>query len=343
MSSATITNVVLLCYGNTVEYKRAIVTILSLLSWKNPDGSKFRLLCYTDNPEYFKAYLHGVDIEYILLTETALQQMAGENKYIHRRKICILEETFSLYPEGHIVFLDSDTFFFDNSSDCLNQLKYGFSLMHEREYRLEEGPEVYQLYMNHRMADAPKYPLSFLSFIQSNRFMVEGEEISFNKKQYIWNSGVVGIHNASLSILQDVLSFSDKAFLETKWFISEQLAFCLLLQAKTKLIATSHSINHYHRHKEIMDALITVLLSDRFSTMPLPEKLKMVKEFTVKSNKLVALDLSLSMAFGEFKNKNYWKTAKYVYGALKGVTINGMFLTFVKRKARKATNLKSKH
>jgi hypothetical protein len=340
MSYLPTTNVVLLCYGNTVEYQRAIVTILSLLSWKNPGDFNVRLLCYTDNPEYLNVYLQGVEIEYFLLSEAALQEMAGENNYIHRRKICVLEETALLYPKDHIVFLDSDTFFFNSSTDCLNQLKLGTSLMHEKEYRIEQGPDVYDLYMNHRIADARQYPLAFLSFIQKGKFMVQGEHISFYKEQYIWNSGVVGINNRILFILRDILSFSDQTFSETKWFISEQLAFCLLLQAKTKLTATSPFINHYHRHKDIMDSLIKMMLNDSFSRMTITAKLKMVKKFTVKANRIVQLDLSLSMAVGEFKNKRYWRTAKYAYGALKGVTLGGMFLTFMKRKIHKAANLK---
>lgn len=321
-------NIVLLCYGKEIEYKRAIVSILSLLAWNKASSSDFRIICFTDNPAYVNKYLGQVKVEYMYLSPSRMQYMLGGTTYIHRRKICILQDVYLRYPEDDIVFLDSDTFFISDSSTFLSSLKSGYALMHEREYKIEEAPEIYRRYMSKKMENAEQYPLAFIRQIESSTFRVGDEQLSFNAGQFVWNSGVLGLKNEVLPFLSSVLALSDEFYKESGWFISEQLAFGLLLQEKAKIRESSVFINHYHQSKHHVDPRIRTLLSEEFRKMGLGEKLATVRRFTLNVNKLVILDSSSSISIGAFKRQNIIKGIKFAVKAIKSIPLHPMLYSY---------------
>jgi len=323
-------NIVLLCYGKEIEYNRAIVSILSLLAWNNAPSADFRIICFTDNPAYMNKYLANIKVEYFYLSPSRMHHMLGGSTYIHRRKICILQDVYLRYPEDDIIFLDSDTFFMSDTPGFMAKLESGYALMHEREYRIEEAPEIYRKYMSKRLENAESYPLAFIRQIGNKTFAVEGEQLSFSADQYVWNSGVLGLKKEILPYLSSVLSLSDEFYKESGWFISEQLAFGLLLQGKTKIRESSAFINHYHQSKHHVDPRINRLLDEKFVKMRLGEKLACVRRFTVNVNKLVILDSSSSISIGAFKRNNVRKGLKFALMALKSIPIHPMLFSYTK-------------
>ncbi|WP_407430996.1 hypothetical protein [Arcticibacter sp.] len=323
-------NIVLLCYGKEMEYNRAIVSILSLLAWSRRASGNFRIICFTDNPAYMNKYLAEVKVEYIYLTPSTMHRMLGGSTYIHRRKICVLQDVYLRYPDDDIIFLDSDTFFISETPRFMEGLESGYSLMHEREYKIEEAPEIYRNYMSKRLENAEAYPLAFIRQIEKQTFAVRDGRLSFKADQYVWNSGVLGLKNEILSYLESILSLSDAFYKESKWFISEQLAFGLLLQDKTQIRESSAFINHYHQSKHHVDPRINKLLDGKFLQMRLAEKLACIKRFTVYVNKLVILDSSSSIAIGAFKRKNLIKGLKFAFKALKNVPMHPMLYAYTK-------------
>lgn len=313
-----------------MEYNRAIVSILSLLAWNNAASADFRVICFTDNPAYMNKYLANIKVEYIYLSPSIMHHMLGGGTYIHRRKICILQDVYLRYPEDDIIFLDSDTFFISDTSGFMAKLESGYALMHEREYRLDEAPEIYRKYMSKRLQNAESYPLAFISLIESKTFAVDGEQLSIKPEQYVWNSGVLGLKKEILPHLNDVLSLSDEFYKESGWFISEQLAFGLLLQNKTQIRESSAFINHYHQSKHHVDPRINRLLDNKFVKMRLGEKLACVRRFTIHVNKLVILDSSSSISIGAFKKKNVRKGLKFALKALKSIPMHPMIYSYTK-------------
>lgn len=323
-------NIVLLCYGKEIEYNRAIVSILSLLAWHKGNSTDFRIICFTDNPAYMNQYLANVKVEYMYLSPSRMEHMLGGTTYIHRRKICILQDVYLRYPEDDIVFLDSDTFFISDSSSFLSSLESGYALMHEREYKIEDAPEIYRRYMSKKLENAEAYPLAFIRHIESSTFQVGTEQFSFNPGQHVWNSGVLGLKNEVLPFLSSVLSLSDEFYKESRWFISEQLAFGLLLQEKTHLRESSAFVNHYHQSKHHVDPRINALLNEEFRERRLSEKLAIVRRFTTNVNKLVILDSSSSISIGAFKRQNMVKGLKFAIKALKNIPMHPMLYSYTK-------------
>ncbi len=323
-------NIVLLSYGNQKEYQRAVYAIFSFLAWKGKENEDTRIVCFTDNPTYFKKYLGEIDIQYVLLTDELMKLMLGGTEYIHRRKICVLQDVYSKYPDDDILFLDSDTFFFDDVSGIINQIQPESSLMHVREYRLEQAPDIYRDMMSRRLPNAEQFPISFLKLIENNEFSIGEKKISFNKEQYVWNSGVLGINNNHLPLLADALSFNDRIFSETKWFISEQLSFALILQTFSKVKPAVDFINHYYQSKEITDIFINKTINDRFLNLTTSEKLAEIKASTLKINKLIELDLFVSISGGAFKRKKFKKGFRFAFKAIQIVPISSWTFTYLK-------------
>jgi hypothetical protein len=325
-------NILLFSYGNQVEYRRAIYAALSFFAWTGGTKQDARLVICTDDPAYFKKSLADFSIHYILFTAERLNEMLGGSDYVHRRKICVLQETYKAFPEDDIFYLDSDTFFTADPSVLLEQVQPETTIMQMREYALERGPEIYRDLMSFRLANAEQYPNAFLRFIEQNEFVVAGRTLKFNKEQYVWNSGVLGIHNSSLPLLDDILSLSDQIYPQTKWFISEQLAFGLILQSFSEMKPAGTVINHYFQCKEVADVFIIKALSGAFHKLSAAEKLQRIRTSTEIIDKLSRLDLYVSISGGAFKRKKFNKGVKFAVRAFKNIPIYPWTLNYFKSK-----------
>jgi len=335
-------NILLFCYGNPVEYRRAVYSALSFLAWTGARQDTTRLVIYTDDPDFFKRYFAGFSIHYMLLTPQRLEEMLDGTGFIHRRKICILQDAYAAFPGDDIFYVDSDTFFTADPSALLDQVQPGTSIMQMREYALERAPKLYRDLMSFRFANAEQYPQSFLSFIDQHEFAIGGKSLKFNKEQYVWNAGVLGIHNSLLPLLDDILSFSDQIFLATKWFISEQLAFGLVLQSFSELKPAGNVINHYFQCKEVTDILISKALNEAFIKLTPAEKFVKIKASTKVIDDLSKLDLYVSISGGAFKRSQYKKGLRFVFRAFKTIPIYPLTLVYLKSKVAIQTQKKHK-
>jgi len=325
-------NIVLLSYGNQVEYHRAVYTILSLLAWYKEPTLKTRILVCTDNPGIFKQFLSDFEIHYVQLTDIRLMEMLGGADYIHRRKICILQEVFRLFPEDDILYVDSDTFFVADPAALLDHICSESNIMHIREYRLEHAPKIYREIMSDRLPNAEEFPKAFLKFIDHHEISVANRKLSFKPAQFVWNAGVIGIDNQMLPMLDDILAFNDQIFPQTKWFISEQLSFALILQSFRTLQPACATINHYYQCKRVVDVFTKKTLGGNFLTLTTSEKLARVKTSTAVIDKLSRLDFYISISRGSFGRKEFRKGIKYAVRAFNNIPMYTWTFEYFKTK-----------
>lgn len=292
-------NLVVLSYGKETEYRRAIFSILSFYSWSAKELTKLRILVYTDHPQFFEPYLAHLPISYILLTKELQQQMLGDSGFIHRIKVGVIEETFKKYPDEHLLFIDSDTFFIEDPAVILNGFKSGASFMHKREYNLEEGLRFF------KAINQGEHASDFLNYIDNRAFFLEQDTFYFGKEDYSWNSGVLGLHASFSSRITGVVELTDAFYANSKWFISEQLAFALILQKTTEIAATDDLVVHYwgYRQKVLLDKFIGDLFHQ--SKERLLEK-AFLKGQTRKMKRLVKHDLVLEQAVLAL-GQRHWK------------------------------------
>lgn len=283
-------NIVFLSYGRSSEYLRAIFSILSLLAWKDESWNEFRIIVYTDDPDFFKKYLGTVEIVYVLLTPDLLEEMLGGTCFLHRRKIAAIDLTFKQYPEDNLFFIDSDTFFISNPKKLMEEVSNLNSFMHKREYTFEEGVKIFDSF---KQAEFPK---AFINYISNRDIMIGGTAERFTKNDYSWNSGVLGLHSSFIQYMPEIFKLNDEFYENSGWFISEQIAFSLILQRKTHLHEADTFVLHYwgKRQKELMDKQIIYFLTHNQSIY-LKEP-ALIRKVTMQWKFLIETDVILEKA-----------------------------------------------
>lgn len=283
-------NLVLLSYGAESEYRRAIFCVFSFLSWCEPDKKNTHIIIYTDKTEFFESYLEGINVEYILLTPGLMQKMLAGTSYIHRRKVAVINLTFEQFPGDDLIFLDSDTFFTGNASILLNGFDTQESFMHKREYNFKEGLSLFSSF------NQGHFPQAFINYIKNREFKINGTSEVFSEDDYSWNSGVLGLSKDFAIYLPDVFKLTDEFYANSDWFISEQLAFSLILQRKTKITATEEFICHYwgKRQKVLIDNLLGKLFV-KYKSVNLIDR-KEIRSLTRKWKSKVEVDQIMEQA-----------------------------------------------
>jgi len=250
-------NMVLLSYGSISESLRAIFCILSFNAWRRSDD-RTHIIVYTDKPDFFKSYLADVDIEYVLLSAEDLTEMQAGINFNHRIKVSVIDLTYKKYPEQSLIFIDSDTFFTGIPTGLLQSSGPEISYMHKKEYNFNEGLELFRSY------GEGEFPEAFLNYIDGRDFDIGGEKMRFNNSDYSWNSGLLGLNCAFKKYMPDVLKLTEEFYLNSKWFVSEQLAFSLILQRTTTIKRADSFVFHYWapKQKKFADEMILNFFSE---------------------------------------------------------------------------------
>lgn len=299
-------NIIYLSYGNEREYNRTVFSIMSFFSWCNIDLAGVRITIYTDKPSYFDTYLAEFDVEYFFLTKELLATMLNGTGFIHRIKVAVIDLTFKKFPQQHVIFLDSDTFFLRNPFRLINDFSTNKSFMHLREYKLVEAVQRFGVF------NQAEYPLAFNNYIEKHEFLILDRIERFTLQDYSWNSGVLGLNSSFSKYMNSVLRLTDEFYANSQWFISEQLAFSLVLQKTTEVRPCDDLIVHYWglRQKRLMDGLIAAFLSNH-SAKDLLKK-KSIKKQTKKWLKMIEVDIILDQALISISTASYYHGLKQV-------------------------------
>ncbi|SEB09113.1 hypothetical protein SAMN05443550_11077 [Pedobacter hartonius] len=265
-----------------------------------------RIIIYTDNPEFFETYLGDFDIEFFPLSPALLEDMLAGTNFIHRRKVAVIDMTFRNFPEEGLVFIDSDTFFMKDPKPILDGLDEGVSLLHKREYSLEEGIALFRLF------GQDQYPADFIKYITDREFYIQDQPMVFSKHDYSWNSGVVGLNPQFADYMTDVFTLTDVFYANSEWFISEQMAFSLILQRTTHIRPAENFIFHYWgaRQKILVDRIIQKIFSQ-----DMPDKLRKagyMRSVTRKLQSLIESDLIYEQLEIAVSQRNFNYSAKKV-------------------------------
>ncbi|KIO78767.1 hypothetical protein TH53_01345 [Pedobacter lusitanus] len=303
-------NLVFLSYGAESELRRAIFCILSFYAWSDTqDIENSRIVIYTDHPEFFQIYLKETNIEYVLMTPALMEEMLGGTGFNHRRKIACIDLTLKKYPEDDLLFIDSDTFFINDSAKLLNGLARDHAFMHMREYTFKEGLAIFTGF------NQGKFPQAFIDYISGRDLMIGGRAERFTENDYGWNSGVLGLHRSFAEYMPDVFRLNDEFYRNSEWFISEQLAFSLILQRRTDLRPANEFILHYwgKRQKLMMDQFLIDLLN-KYPALELKDK-TLIRTYTKKWKFSVEVDViqekaAIALTFGS-----------WVYGTRKSLQV----------------------
>jgi hypothetical protein len=321
-------NFVLFSFGNEVEYKRAVFSVLSFWCW-NADPTSYRVIIYTDNIAYFAQYLSEFEITYVHISIAEIEEINNKSGLIYRSKIAVIDKTFNLYPEDKLCYIDTDTFFISHPDHLAHAIVEGKSVMHLREYTLEDAIDIYR-WMNTNSLNAQEFPRSFIRHIESRTFTIGEKQEKFTRQHYIWNAGVLGLNNEIAPYIKDVFTLSDDFYEKTKWRVSEQMAFTLVLGAVTQLQESAESINHYWHYKDRIDPRIAEILSGSFTELSKDEKIHVIRKTVDKFSKLLLFESLATKTKDAFREKDYSSGISFALKALGRTPLNDDFIKIIK-------------
>jgi hypothetical protein len=313
---------IILTHSRETEYRRAVFAILSFWAWYTGNHEKVITTVFTDKPEFFTPYLTGLPIEYVSLSATQLEEMRGPRSFIHRIKMSIITHICEKYPTANVLFCDSDTFFIVEPNTLLHHIQKGDTVMHLCEYKLNASVEPWA-------TSNPVHPQKFLDFIDKQIFSINLKDQQFQKNQFMWNSGVVGLSSKNTHLMSDIATLSDAFYENSEWILSEQIAFSLVLQTHTQIFASDKQVFHYWQPplKPLMDKLLTKLISKSFSEQMLSERLIQVRRLTTEWPRAIKVANTRENALRAFSNGD-WKIA--VKCTLKALVASPLDTKFMK-------------
>jgi hypothetical protein len=233
-----------LSYGAGPIVDEITFSILTALRFLR-DTSAIQIVVYTDTPAAFASL--PVRIREVTANELALWQ--GSAGYTHRRKTCVIQDALKTFG-GRIAFVDSDTWFRRSPKLLFDRIGPGRTCLHLREVALRNGAKG--------LLDA---------FLKSREFFdVSGQRRNFAEKIYTWNSGVVGIDEADVALMQDVLFFIDDVWIDFKEVADiEQFATSHVFCEETDVSEVGDIVFHYwprYLRDPFRDRLPSILLTD---------------------------------------------------------------------------------
>lgn len=265
------TYLVLQSFGKKNEYNRAILTVLSYYAHTSLPVDQTKIILFTDNPRYFDPYLHGLPITFVLLTPEKIKRMRGEIDFLHRIKIAVIEEAFSI-SDGVMLYADSDTFFVADPAALSWLVSPDTAFMHLLEYPFEEEVE-----------DKTETYRNFYKLIKQNSFTLSnGKQIEIDSSHCSWNAGVMFLHPTHAGLIPDVYALTNQFYLGSGSHASEQYAFSVVMQENAELSACDSVIYHYWYRvkKQIVDQLLLEVITKNWGVLALSKKIADIKKLT---------------------------------------------------------------
>jgi hypothetical protein len=223
-----------LVYGSDAAYHReAQFSILSAL-YRVADATQFVISVYTDAPAH---YQHLPVTVYPLTTET-LQQWAGELRYHHRSKLCVLQQAVPLASKT--VFIDTDTFFLRDPARLFAAINDATCVVDELYYSQLPVAVVQDAAVDEQLQKASIDP----------------------KNIPIINSGLFGIACSNAAVLDLALRLNDAVYpASNKSLTTEQLVLGMAAATQTALQADDGVIKHYWSRKQLFRAKTSAFIA----------------------------------------------------------------------------------
>lgn len=269
-------------FGGKNEYFRAVLSLWSYYAVAKPPNASLRSLLFTDDPSFFKDWLKGLPVVYVTLTPRRIKEMRGDIDFLHRIKICIIEEAFEM-TDGHLLYVDSDTFFTNDPADILAALDHTTAFMHTREYAFKEL----------RSLPLPSGAIfhGVLKFIEHNVVTLADASVKkISPSLFSWNAGVIGLHKSHIALLPDVHATTTQLYRSTDCHASEQYAFSVVLQENCDVNACDDVVYHYWYRikKQVIDRFLLRELNMTWLAMDKVTRMARVSEWVARLPRYIA-------------------------------------------------------
>jgi len=219
-----------LIFGN--HYHNYLQAYASISSFKTNCKELKTINIITDHPVWFEAIKSDINI--IPLSAEQLREWKGEHNYFWRAKIKAIETLSKTYKNEPIVYLDTDTFLYNDKSKIADTLSQNKALMHLNEGAIKNDSSKTVKKMHRQIT------------------VLSGSPVENLADYDMWNAGVVASPNTKDS-QEFELALSVCDFLcENKVTdrLLEQFSLSVALKHTYGLEESSDCIAHYWSNKE---------------------------------------------------------------------------------------------
>jgi hypothetical protein len=217
-------NLVYLSYGQGPHVDQLIYAVLSALHMLGRESNDFRIIVYTDNP----AVVSDLPVHIEPLNAKLLTEWAGPFDFNHRRKIFAIKDALQKFG-GRLGYCDCDTYFLRHPGKFFARIRPGRTVMHIREGHLYDCQAGL-------VAD----------FLQDHDLQNRaGQRWNITPDTLMFNAGVLGLHEADISLLDEVVHLTDQIYPHVRIHTIEQFAFSACFRHCTKLRQSYDIVHHY--------------------------------------------------------------------------------------------------
>ncbi|MEJ8801022.1 hypothetical protein [Pontibacter sp. H249] len=259
-------NLLLLTFGpNIKNHYQANFCILSLLA-RQQELAFTAVYVYTDHPEFYRHL--GDYVKIVPLTKDMLQEWKGEHQYLFRIKIKALEHFIISHGEVPVMYLDSDTFLYQNTQNLKQLLSDNVALMHEEEGKLAQQKS--------------KTVLRMWEMVKGKTFA----DIPITENETMWNSGVIGIPaTRNQEAIQLALRICDEMLQgKVTSFMLEQFAVSIALNNIYNLQPAHPSVGHYWAAKDTWnEAISNFFLESKLKAHTIEQDIERMRQFNFKA------------------------------------------------------------
>jgi hypothetical protein len=222
------------CYGPQALYDQAIFSILSLMRIAWEDAGNWQIVVYCDRPTAFAA----LPVNVVAVDQPTLDAWLGDTDYIHRRKTCAIIDALNRYG-GKIVFVDTDTYWTRSPRAVFERVAPDATCFH-----LLEG---------YLLSSGTPFDQALSSQLSSHVYrLASGAPVTVDALTPMWNTGVVGVHEASIDKIYEALSLSEQIWADAdpagaygkKIHHAEQFAMGFLFR-DYRLHEAADCVHHY--------------------------------------------------------------------------------------------------
>lgn len=285
-------NVVYLVFGNNLDhYQQVYFSIYTTMAHKNVQD---KIIVITEEPLLFNSFQN--EIEIIPINKDIIKEWEGKHQFFWRVKIKALQLIAEKYPSDSILYLDGDTFFYQNIDALRDGLENGQNYMHLNEGKLSELSSKTEKLMWKQMKGKTYH------------------NVKIDENTAMWNAGLIGVSRKHLDCLELTLGINDAMCEDgvTRRLI-EQFAFSLGLNEYYKLQPADHIVGHYWGNKKQWNNVIGSFLKECFmKNYSLQEILEQVRTMDLKKLPIKVKESNTERKLKNFISK-FFKNKKPVY------------------------------
>ena len=285
-------NIVYLVFGNNMDhYQQAYLSIYTSFAHKNIED---RIIVVTENPSLFSSFKDKIEI--IPINKEVIKDWEGTYQFFWRVKIKALQLIAQKYPSDSLLYLDGDTFFYQNMDVLRDGLNNGQNYMHIEEGKLSTLSSKTEKLMWQQMKGKTYH------------------HTKIDENSTMWNAGLIGISHKHFGCLDLTLGINDAMCADnvTRRLI-EQFSFSLGLNEYSALKPADHVVGHYWGNKKQWNEIISHFLKEcLMKNYSFDEIVKHVKEMDLTQNPIRVKESSTQKKLKNFVDQ-FFKNKKPVY------------------------------